>query len=321
MNNTKYLAEISIVGLVLILALIISVSAMPYISIGNTTQNFTVVPGQDADITVPIMVKNINVSNASETIKGLQFNVTFNCSMINITNITKVDVVNIPTALSKTEIYNKLCNNSPMPTGTGLQKVFCVYMNTSLTPNNKTNASILFATVKDLGNNNCVLRIAFASYTKLTGDVEIGKIKIHVKGMQNYFTTNVVLPINITIEKMGLNKSVNIINDSSQYQTDLKINGLIKACRGDAVKDNTIDGSDAKAIRLYTLYKMGITNAQNYPGFEDLKNMKDCFDVTGDGEIDGSDAKAIRLYTLYKMGITNAQNYPGFKDLANYTVE
>ncbi len=290
MNNTKYLLGISIVGLVLILGLTTSVSAIPYISIGNTTHNFAVVPGQDADITLPIMVKNINVSNASETIKGLQFNVTFNCSMINITNITKVDIVNVPTAPPKTEIYNRLCNNSVIPTG--LQKAFCVYMNTSLTLNNKTNASILFATVKDLGNNNCVLRIAFASYTNLTEDVEIGKIKMHVKGMQNYFTTNVTLPMNITIEKMGLNKTVNIINDSSQSQTNLKINGLIKACRGDANKNEGIDPGDKMLLIRATL---GQENP-NYYG--NLTLIKECVDLNGNGEIDPGDKMLLIRATL-----------------------
>ncbi len=296
MNNTKYLAGISIVGLILILGLTISVSAMPYISIGDTTHNFSVVPGQEADITLPIMVKNISVSNVSEAIKALQFNVTFNCSMINITNITNVDIVNVPNAQPKTELYNKLCNNSGMPTG--LQKAFCVYMNTFLTPNNKTNASILFATVKDLGNNNCVLRIAFASYTNLTGDVEIGKIKMRVKGMPNYFYTNVSLPMNITIEKMGLNKTVNIINDSSQSQTNLKINGLIKACRGDANVNNGTDFGDAIKIAKYVTEKI---NQSDFSGSYPFEDFKSCVDVNGNNESDFGDAIKIAKYVTGKI--------------------
>ncbi len=296
MDNTKYLAGISIVGLVLILGLTMSVSAMPYISIGDTTHNFTVVPGQEADISLPIMVMNASDS----PVKLLQFNVTFNCSMINITNITEVNIVNVPSAPSQTEIYNKLCNNSNMPTGLGLQKAFCVYMNTSLTSNNKTNASILFVAVKNMSDSThpdqCVLRIAFASYKNVAGDVKIGKIKMHVKGMGNYFNTNFTLPMNITIEKMGSNASANghINVSDANIHSQARVNGLIKACRGDASQNGEIDVVDVLYIAQYTVF------------LRNLDNIKDCIDVSSDNEVDVTDLLYVAQSTV---GVRNLNTY------------
>jgi len=293
MNATKYLAGISIVGLVLILGLSANVSAIPYISIGNTTNNFTVVPGQDAEITLPIMVKNINVSNASEKIKGLQFNVTFNCSAINITNITQVDIVNVPSVSQKTERYNELCNGSSL-LSLGILKAFCFFMNTTLTNDDRTNASILFATVinNTLGNDICVLRMAFASYKELNEDVVIGKIKMRVKGMPNYFNTNFTLPMNITIEKMGLNKSVNINVTDANIHSQARSNGLIKACRGNLYStDDSIDLLDRMMMIKATLPS---TNPNYVPYSIDLE----CIDLYYDGSIDLLDRMMMIKATL-----------------------
>jgi len=302
MNATKYLAGISIVGLVLILGLSANVSAIPYISIGNTTNNFTVVPGQDAEITLPIMVKNINVSNASEKIKGLQFNVTFNCSAINITNITQVDIVNVPSVSQKTERYNELCNGSSL-LNLGILKAFCFFMNTTLT-NDRTNASILFATVinNTLGNDTCVLRMAFASYKELNEDVVIGKIKMRVKGMPNYFNTNFTLPMNITIEKMGLNKSVNINVTDANIHSQAKVNGRIMACRGDANTNNKIGIADAIKIAKYAANKINQTEFSGPYPFDDFKL---CVDVNEDSEIGIADAIKIAKYVANKIPSLN----------------
>ncbi|PKP57976.1 MAG: hypothetical protein CVT89_03620 [Candidatus Altiarchaeales archaeon HGW-Altiarchaeales-2] len=292
MNNPKYLAGISIVGLVLILGLSANVSAMPYISIGDTTHNFTVVPGQAADITLPIMVKNINVSNVGETIKGLQFNVTFNCSMINITNITETPIVDVPGGVKVA--YNNVCNNTSIPIS--LLNAWCFFMNTTLASDNKTNASVLFATVKNLGNGQCVLRIAFASYKNLTEDVEIGKIRMKVGAMPSYLNgssvnTDAMFQMNITIERMGANHSVNIINDSSQSQTNMRVNGLIKACRGDANRQGDINAIDTLFIAQYT------ANMRN------LDDIKDCLDVNGDGQVNAIDTLFIAQYTANMRNI------------------
>ncbi|PKP58642.1 MAG: hypothetical protein CVT88_06970 [Candidatus Altiarchaeales archaeon HGW-Altiarchaeales-1] len=295
MNTTKYLAEISIVGLILILGLSANVSAMPYISIGDATHNFTVVPGQAADISLPIMVKNAS----DDPVKGLQFNVTFNCSKINITNITEVEIVNVPTDQNpqRTEIYNKLCNGSVMPLG--LQKAFCFFMNTTpvlVGGVNKTNASILYATVRNISNSThpdqCVLRIAFANYEVLSGNVTIGKIRMKVGAMQNYFNNpNAILPMNITIEKMGANHSTYINVSNANIHSQARLNGLIKACRGDATREGIINGYDALAIAQYMVNKT------------DLSDIKDCLDVTGEGAVNGYDALAIAQYIINKTNI------------------
>jgi len=123
--------------------------------------------------------------------------------------------------------------------------------------------------------------------------VEIGKIKMHVKGMQNYFTTNFTLPMNITIEKMGLNKTVNIINNLSQSQANLKINGLIKACRGDATRDGNVDIDDGALIYRYKL------NPTYFPSlYVNLTDISDCLDINGDGNVDIDDGALIYRYKL-----------------------
>jgi len=288
--NALKLGQVSIIGIViltLILGLSANVSAIPYISIGNATHNFTVVPGQDAEITLPIIIKNASDS----PIKGLQFNITYNCSQINITNITQVDIINVPNA-QLTSVYNKLCNGSDH--NFGLLYMFCFYMNTTLTANNNTNASILFAAINNTGNDKCVLRIAFASYKKVENDMIIAKIKAKVKAMPNYFTTNYTSPLNITVEKMGANHSVFVNVSNVNIQSQVKINGLIKACRGDATKDGNVSAADAMFIAQY---KAGLRN---------LDEIKECLDVTGDGNVNAADAMFI---AQYKAGLRDITKY------------
>ncbi len=297
MSNTKYLAEISIVGLFLILGLTMNISAMPYISIGNTGHVFTVVPGQDADITLPIMVMNASDSS----VKGLQFNVTFNCSKINITNITQVDIVNVPNAQPNQPIYNKLCNGSATYNGTslldlGIVKAFCFFRNTTLTSDNKTNASILFATVHNTTQPDiCVLRIAFASHKELSENVTIGKIKMKVKAMPNYFNTNATLQMNITIEKMGRNNSVNghVNVSNANIHSQARVDGGIRACRGDATKNGAIEVYDSLYIKEYKA------------NLRILDNL-DCLDVNNDGKVDIYDSLWIKEY---KAGLRDINVY------------
>jgi len=285
--NALKLGQVSIIGIViltLVFGLSANVSAIPYISIGDTTHNFTVVPGQDAEITLPVIIKNVS----DDPIKALVVNITYNCSQINITNITQVDIVNVPNA-QLTSVYNKLCNGSDH--NFGLLYMFCFYMNTTLTTNNNTNASILVAKINNTGNDKCVLGIAFASYKKIENDTIIAKIKAKVKAMPNYFNTSYTSPLNITVEKMGANHTVNVNVSNVNIQSQVKINGLIKACRGDANINNNIDNGD----------KMLISRAMLSPGnpnYYNLTSIMDCVDLNGNGKIDNGDKMLISRATL-----------------------
>jgi len=293
MDTLKYLGGVSIVGLILIFGLSANVSAMPYISIGDTTHNFTVVPGQDAEITLPILINN--ASDAS--VKGLQFNVTYNNSQIEILNITETPIVDS----SAIKIYNETCNGSSNTLG---DLIFCFYINTTLTAN-KTNASVLFASVKNISNNG-IIRIAFASYKNLTGSqVEIGKIKMKVKPMSNYFNTSYTSPLNITVEKMGANHTVNVNVSNVNIQSQVKINGLIKACRGDANGNGKVGEEDVGDVVLLARYGLGASSSKFY----NLTNISECLDINGNGIVGEEDVGDVVLLARYGLGASSSKFY------------
>jgi len=268
-------------GMILMLSLI-NVGAIPQIAIGDTTHNFTVVPGAVNEITLPIVIKN--ATDAS--IKGIQFNMTFNKSVIEILNITEVPIVDVPNMENFSRMENKYCNGT-----TAMDGLFCFCARTAInTINNFTNASVMVAKVD---NSIGVLRIAFASYKNLTDSTAtIGKIKmrINASALPNYITTNQTSPLNITVEKMGASHTNYVVNSPIDVKNALsaKIDGLVKACRGDpAPPYGVLTAADALAILRHNV------------GLENLTSKKECIDVAPPyGVLTAADALAILRHNV-----------------------
>jgi len=110
--------------------------------------------------------------------------------------------------------------------------------------------------------------------------------------MPNYFNTNFTLPMNITIEKMGLNKSVNINVTDANIHSQARSNGLIKACRGNLYStDDSIDLLDRMMMIKATLS----TGNPNYVPYSiDLE----CIDLYYDGSINLLDRMMMIKATL-----------------------